>query len=251
MHFDPNTVVGPDWIGSVWVRAAQPLGMVVDTMGANHFTSYFGVPGDVADDPLRFFSIGAQVNYAPLIYSEYQGWDTAIQVQNLSAIVPAKVKVYFLDRSGDIITTLVDWVCPRGSQTFFLPLIANLPGNWVGSARIETQEWMTPGSPAVDPARVQSVVMLEKWADAQRTMRREAAAYNAPTECTVFDWQLGQGTGGTTSGSAVIGLPLISKGNRGVNSEIAITNVVPKPGKTDFAIYLYDQNGLLTTSARC
>ena len=61
----------------------------------------------------------------------------------------------------------------------------------------------------------------------------------------MFDWQLGKGTGGTTSGSAVIGLPLISKGNRGVTSEIAITNVVPKPGKTDFAIYLYDQNGLL------
>ena len=36
----------------------------------------------------------------------------------------AKVKVYFLDRSGDVITTLVDWICPRGSQTFFLPLIA-------------------------------------------------------------------------------------------------------------------------------
>ena len=100
IHFDPNTVVGPDWVGSVWIRSSQPLGIVVDTMGANHFTSYNGVPGDVADDPLRFFSIGAQVNYAPLIYSEYQGWDTAIQVQNLSAIVPAKVKVYFLDRVG-------------------------------------------------------------------------------------------------------------------------------------------------------
>jgi subtilisin-like proprotein convertase family protein len=31
----------------------------------------------------------------------------------------------------------------------------------------------------------------------------------------------------------------------GVSSELAITNVVPKPGFTDFAIFIYDQNGLL------
>ena len=31
----------------------------------------------------------------------------------------------------------------------------------------------------------------------------------------------------------------------GVTSELAIANVVPKPGFTDFVIYIYDQNGLL------
>ena len=88
--------------------------------------------------------------FGPLIYSEYQGWDSGVQVQNLSPVVAAKVKVYFLDRSGDIITTLVDWICPRGSQTFFLPVVADLPGNWVGSD--------AGGEPGVDhawwPARV-------------------------------------------------------------------------------------------------
>ncbi len=42
--FDPTTVVGPDWLGSAWIRASQPLGLVVDTLGPNHFTSYVGVP---------------------------------------------------------------------------------------------------------------------------------------------------------------------------------------------------------------
>jgi hypothetical protein len=152
--FDPNTVVGPGWVGSAWIRGSQPLGIVVDTMGANHFTSYNGVAADVWD---LDWSYGNDVNFAPLIYSEYQGWDTAIQVQNLSALYSAKVKVYFLDRSGDVITTLVDWICPRGSQTFFLPLIDAIPGNWVGSARIESQEWVTPGGPLVDPPRIASV----------------------------------------------------------------------------------------------
>ena len=83
--FDPNTVVGPGWIGSAWIRASQPLGIVVDTLGA---------------EPLHELQrrrrrtcrtstgpTATQINYAPLIYTEYQGWDTAIQVQNLSATI--------------------------------------------------------------------------------------------------------------------------------------------------------------------
>jgi hypothetical protein len=240
--FDPNTVIGPDWLGSAWIRSSQPLGVIVETMGDSHFTAYTGVTADIS---ALEFSLGNQINYAPLIYSEYQGWDTAMQVQNLSGVTAAKVKVYFLDRSGDIITTLVDWICPRGSQTFFLPVIANIPGGWVGSARVESQEWWAPGQPLVDPPRVQSVVQLERWADPARTARREAVAYNAQTECLLYDWQIGSGKGGVTSGSAVFAVPMVSKGNRGVTTELAITNLVPKPGFTDFVIYLFDQNGLV------
>jgi hypothetical protein len=218
------------------------LGIVVDAMGTNHFTSYVGVAAD--NDPLGY-TYGNQVNFAPLIYSEYQGWDTALQVQNLSGVTNAKVKVYFLDRSGDVITTLVDWICPRGSQTFFLPTIAALGGNWVGSARVESQDWWTPGTNQIDNPRISTVVLLEKWSDPARTTRREAVAYNGQTECLLYDWQVGSGKGGTQSGSAVFAVPLLSKGNRGVNSELAITNLVAKPGFTDFAIFLYDQNGRL------
>jgi len=243
IRFDPTAVVGLDFLGSAWIRATQPMGIVVDTTGPNHFTSYNGLAADVHELDL---SLGNQVNYAPLIYSEYQGWDTALQVQNLSGTLAAKVKVYFLDRSGGIITTLVDWICPRGSQTFFLPVIAALPGNWVGSARAESQEWWSPGSPVVDPPRISTVVLLEKWADPARTSRREAVAYNGQSECLLYDWQIATGgLGGTASGSAVFAIPLVAKGYNGITSEIGITNLVPKPGFTDFAIYLYDQNGLL------
>ncbi len=242
VHFDPSTVTGPDWLGSAWIRATQPLGVIVDSMGPNHFTSYRGQAADTSNG----WSVGSQVNYAPLIYSEYQGWDSALTVQNMSPVVAAKVKVYFLDRSGGIITTLVDWICPRGSQTFFLPVIADLPGNWVGSARAESQEWISPGGPLVNPPHIQTVVLLEKWSDPARTERREAVAYNALTEKLNFDWQIAPGTkGGLTSGVGVLAVPLVAKGYRGITTELAITNVVPKPGFTDFAIYFFDQNGYL------
>ncbi|MFQ5859623.1 MAG: hypothetical protein ACE5LU_28835, partial [Anaerolineae bacterium] len=244
--FDPNVVVGPVWQGSVWLSASQPLGVVVDTLGANHFGSYHGVPADVFINPggVRDFTLGTQVNYAPLIYREHQGWETSIQVQNLSSIHNAKVKVSFLDNSGDIIKTVVDWICPRGSQTFFLPVISGLPGYWAGSARIESQDWFTPGDPAIESPRILSVVMLEKFTDPAKTARQETVVYNALQEMGSFDWQLGPGRGGFR-GAEVLAIPLVAKGNRGVTTEIAIQNLNPNPGFTDFVIFIYDQNRLI------
>ena len=91
----------------------------------------------------------------------------------------------------------MDWICPRGSQTFFLPVVHDLPGNWVGSARVESQEWLTPGGPLVAPPNIVSVAMLIKYADAQRTETREAMAYNVLPEHLLYDWQIGSGGGGT------------------------------------------------------
>jgi hypothetical protein len=111
------------------------MGIAVDIVGRDVLMTYVAEPGEInyTFDPTKSLTKdGNQVAFGPLIYSEYQGWDTGVQVQNLSAVTAAKVKVYFLDRSGGIITTLVDWICPRGSQTFFLPVIFDLPGR--GSA---------------------------------------------------------------------------------------------------------------------
>jgi len=247
---DASDCVGPDFQGSAWIRTSQPMGIAVDIVGRDLLMTYVAEPSEInyTFDPTRSrFTAGNQSGFAPLLYSEFQGWDSGIQVQNLSAVTAAKVKVYFLDRSGDIITTLVDWVCPRGSQTFFLPVIAALPGTWVGSARIESQEWITPGSPLVSPPNVVAVATLIKYSDAARTAATEAIAYNLLPEHKIYDWQIGSGRGGTESGVGLIAIPSLLKdlGGSGLTSEIAVANVVPKPGFTDFAIFIYDQNGLL------
>ncbi len=253
-QFDASDCVGPDWQGSAWLRSTQPLGIVVDIIGRDVLMTYVGEPAsyeytydpeDPGDDDV--FSMGDQMAFGPLMYSEYQGWDTGVQVQNLSPVVNAKVKVYFLDRSGDIITTLVDWICPRGSQTFFLPVVADLPGSWVGSIRVESQEWWTPGSPAVSAPDIVGVATLIKYGDAARTTTTEALAYNLLPEHKIYRWQIGAGGGGVFSGVGLIAIPSLLKDleGTGVTSEIAIANVIPKPGFTDFAIFIYDQNGLI------
>ncbi|MBK6767957.1 MAG: SBBP repeat-containing protein [Ardenticatenales bacterium] len=249
-QLDANDCVGPDFQGSAWIRSTQVMGIAVDIIGGDVLMTYVGEPGEInyTFDPNKSTTRdGNQVAFAPLTYSEYQGWDAGIQVQNLSAVFAAKVKIYFLDRGGDIITTLVDWVCPRGSQTFFLPVVFDLPGNWVGSARAESQEWISPGSPNVLAPNIVGIVTLIKYTDVARTSKSEAIAYNMLPEHKIYDWQLGFGGGGLDSGIGLIAIPSLLKDleNSGLTSEIAIANVVPKPGFTDLVIYFYDQNGLL------
>ncbi|MFQ5855257.1 MAG: hypothetical protein ACE5LU_06405 [Anaerolineae bacterium] len=250
-QYDAGQCVGPEWQGSAWIRTSQPMAITIDQIGRDALMTYNGTPSQIdytfqnRDDAL--FSPGSQVNYGPLIYREFNGWETGVQVQNLSSIVNAKVKVYFIDNSGDIITTLVDWVCPRGSQTFFLPVINNLPGSFIGQIRVESQDWFSPGDPAVPAPNIVSVAQLIRYGDPGMTSVLEAAAYNLFTEPQVFDWQLGSGYGGLYSGVGLIGIPSLLKDlrNTGVTTELAIMNAVPKSGFTDFAIFIYDQNGLL------
>jgi hypothetical protein len=248
-QLDVSSCMPPGWVGGAWIRATQPMAIAVDHIGHDTLMTYTGMPGELnyVFNGQPVFTTGSAVAYGPLIYSEYQGWDTAVVVQNLSAVTNAKVKVYFLDRSGDIITTVADWVCPRGSQTFFLPVIANLPGNWVGSVRVESQDWFAPGAPAVSAPNVHAVAQLVQYTDIARTEPQEALAYNLFPEHLAYDWQLGAGGGGLYSGVGRIGFPSVLKdrARTGVTTEIAVANVVPKPGLTNFALYFYDQNGLL------
>jgi subtilisin-like proprotein convertase family protein len=257
-QWDASDCVGPDWQGSAWLRSSQELGIAVDIFGRDILMTYNAEPApydyvvgfdEETGDPIfeRTPTTGERVAYGPLVYSEFQGWDTGIQVQNLSQILNAKVKVYFLDRSGDVITTLVDWICPRGSQTFFLPVVAGLPGNWVGSVRIESQDWWAPGTNPVDAPYVVGVATLMKYSDVARTATEEAIAYNLLPEHKSYVWQVGYGPGGRYSGVALIAIPSLLKDldGTGTTSELAIMNLVAKPGFTDFAIYIYDQNGLV------
>jgi hypothetical protein len=113
-QYDATDCVGPDWQGSAWVRSSEPMGIVVDIYGRDILMTYVAEPAPfnyvftVADDPeFKLFRPGNRVLFGPLIYSEYQGWDTGSRWEPEPDLA-AKVKVYFLDRSGDIITTLMD-----------------------------------------------------------------------------------------------------------------------------------------------
>ncbi len=253
-QFDASDCVGPDWQGSAWLRSTQPLGIAVDIIGRDVLMTYTGEPAAFAYDPdatgLKpgdaVFTMGDQVAFGPLMYSEYQGWDTGVQVQNLSPVVNAKVKVYFLDRSGDIITTLVDWICPRGSQTFFLPVIADLPGNWVGSIRVESQEWWTPGGQRGTAGHrgrgdVDQVQRRGPQPDHRgHRLQPAAGAQDLPLADRQWRRRNVQWCGVDRDPE-----PAEGPGRHGRDQRGGDRQHHPEPGFTDFAIFIYDQNGLL------
>ncbi len=249
MQVDVASCLPAGWVGSAWIRSSSPLAVVVDLAGRDALLTYTGQPSELRytyhGAPL--FTAGSPVAYAPLVFSAYQGWDTAIVVQNLSNLAAAKVKVYFLDQSGGVLATVADWLCPLGARTFFVPAIAALPGRWLGGARVESQDWFTPGGPATTGPNIQAVALLLRYSDLSRSEVQAAMAYNLLSEQGAFDWSLGSGAGGPSSGVGRIGVPRLGKDAdaSGVTSELAIANVVTKPGLTDMAVYLYDQNGLV------
>jgi len=242
---DTVRCTGTDWQGSFKVHSSRPLAIVADIAGRDILSTYNAEPLDVHDPDLGTeSSAGSRVLYGPLTYSEYQGWDTGVQVFNMSDDYAAKIKVYFFDRSGDIVTTLVDWVCPLGSQTFFLPVVNELSGNWVGSVRVESQDWMNPGGSDIPDHDITAIATLIRYERSDRAKAIAGAAYNLLTESDAFDWRLGHGTGGLESGVGLIALPNVSlPGSSGSRTEIAVTNVVPKPGFTRYTVVLFDANG--------
>jgi hypothetical protein len=174
---------------------------------------------------------GSLVNYAPLVYHEFQGWDSSITVQNLSPNTNAKVKVYFIDTDGVMVAVITDWICPRGSRTFHPYLISDLPSRFMGSARIESLEWWDSGDPPEFPPYINSVIQAIGYEGPARAEALEAISYSALSE---------------QEGADLIAFPSWQKGSCcSLDSEIAVQNLVAEPGFTEFDLLIYDQNGLV------
>ncbi|MFN8473481.1 MAG: hypothetical protein U0822_14925 [Anaerolineae bacterium] len=113
--------------------------------------------------------------------------------------------------------------------------------------RVESQAWESPGDPAVNAVPIAAVAELLQYSSPTKIL--QATAYNLFPEDQGYVWQIGAGdANGLQGGVAVIGIPSFAKrGNQPLNltTDIAIQNLVPKPGFTDFVVYVYDQNGLL------
>jgi subtilisin family serine protease len=235
VRVDQPAYLGANWLGSVWIRTTQPMGIVVDQVDKNQtmLMSYRALPADLWT-PGGTITWGSLDNFAPLIYREFNGWNAGIQVQNLSSTVNALVKVTFYDNSGDIIDSVVEWICPRGSQVFYLPVINNLPGQYVGSARVESQNWWSPGDPPVNAPNILSVVSLVNYNTGQAVAYNSLSAQNAV-------------------GVQAVGLPLLAKKYHDLyepagttwTTDISVQNLNRTPGSTVIRIDFFDRNGLL------
>ena len=122
----PSPEIDAPWLGSAYISANSDLAVIVDQLsltGENRATllTMRGMP----------WSEGDYVWYADLLYREISGWQSSIQVQNLTVTSqPTFVTVDFFDQSGDEILYVGDWVCRNGAKTFYLPAITDLGVNF-------------------------------------------------------------------------------------------------------------------------
>ncbi len=164
VRFDPSTVVGPDWMGSAWIRSTQPLGIVVDTIGPNHFTSTTAWPAtwrpelSAGDQGLRRITTRAGLGHAhpgaePLGHDGGQGEGTP-------------------GPAGDVITTIADWIARAARRALPADLAARRA---TGAARAGGEPDLVDAGHEPD-RRPDGVGGGLDASDAARTVRREAIA---------------------------------------------------------------------------
>jgi len=243
---------GGNWLGSAYISANQPLGIIVDQLSLSGeeldqealLLTYRGMPytplagyvpsaGEVGHWDTKW--------YADLLYREISGWLSSIQVQNLTeASLPTFVTVEFFDQSGDSIFFVGDWICRNGAKTFYLPALVDLgvnyPFGYVGAAEIESHEQVDYPGGDHDGAPIFVVVDLKKdklWDGSgwRHTLAGESqgGSYNAHPEAEKIN-------------ANVWAMPYIAKEQEGVTSRIAIRNN-GNCNKFDGYISILDETG--------
>lgn len=254
LTIDPNRSPAPcvsrDWQGSIRLTSAQPLAAVVDLFGRDVRSTYRAVSPGVAYDAAgaALPAGGRTMAYGPVIFSRDTGWDTGIQVQNLSRTRPAHVHVTFLDAKGTPVESLDDYICAAGSQTFFVPVQNALPERRVGSVRVVSQPYA--GDPSGAPAPIAAVANLFAYSDPWRSATVAAGAYTLYAEREVV--ARSPGDAGAAAGVGAVVIPGLRKAGAGTDatSELVIANLTLVPGITDAAVLLYDANGLADVVCR-
>ncbi len=210
-----------NWLGSAYISANEPLAVIVDQLsltGENRGTmlSMRGMPYDQTEE---------HEWYADLLYREWSGYSSSIQVQNITdGSLPTWVTVEFFDQSGDQIFYVGEWVCRNGSATFYLPAITDLGVNYgyayVGAAEIVSHAQVDyPGEDhAGEPIFVVVDIKKTKVYDEslpgwRHTIAGETqgGAYNAHPEhqkVNMWGWAM----------------PYVAKEQEGVTSRIVVRN---------------------------
>lgn len=229
-----------EWLGSAYIQANQPLGIIVDQTSFSKYCldsndrgtllTYWAQPYKPAGDTLL---------YAGLLFRMWSGWQTGIQVQNLTQeSLPTFVTVDFMDNSGGEIIFLGDWVSPNGATTFYLPAITDLGFDYLGAADIQSHKQVdypsgreTDGQPIFAVVDVKKALVYSDTFDGWITAppgEAQGGAYNAEP------LRAGPGWG-------YIALPSISKSDE-VTSAIAIRNN-SNCNRIRLSINIYDATG--------
>jgi|GEM_PF-2218676 len=227
---------------SLWIRSNGPIAGVVDQYDADSVANA-GILLTYRASPKNRYDGGssaADFNFGPLIFSQYNGWESGIGVLNTSENLDADVVVTFHAKDGTPLQTLHRRLEER-SDFIVYPLSSfGLPVDQIGSVSIENQAYWPPGGwPAWPWPPLVSVVN-------QFIPGEKGSSYN--TFMAGFDWVDGDWDG--LDVATMLAAPLMMKYNGGstLNSGwstgIAIMNTdMDDPDAERILLEFYDAAG--------
>jgi len=128
-----NTGLRPGWLGSAVVSGTGNLAVVVDVISADgRVETYNGVKE------------GATTLYIPTLLKGFGSnkWNSSFQVFNPSATETATLTINYYT-AGNPTPTKTDsgiTLGPRRSSNYYLPSLAGIPDNWLGSVTIQSDK---------------------------------------------------------------------------------------------------------------
>jgi hypothetical protein len=246
MRLPAGQCLTPGWRGNAWIRATEPLGIVVDVVGRDTLSTYTTVPAELRYEPDRppRFTPGSPVLYGPLLPVDTEAGEVRVHVQNLDDRNSAKVRMVYRDRRGSIVATISpEWLCARASRTFVVPeAVAGMPAP--GAVQVESLDWWGPDGPTTPATNLSAMVEIVRPGADGRAGRGAAATYALQPEQASFDWPLGAAGDGATF------LALPGLGDDGGATHLAVANLVPVAGATNVLVELRDANGVLGALCR-
>lgn len=205
--------VGPGFVGAGIVRASGPVAAVanVDRSPGDRL-AYEGI-----SEPAPRVAL-------PLVFREYHGWSTAIQVQNLSPLAVTAQIAYVSASGGAWRETAA--LAPFAHRAFYTSATSGLPPGFVGSASAET----TGGQPL---AVVVSLLHQDGGATAYPGATAAGERLYAPL---LFKRYNGWSTGLQlfNAGSAPAGVSVIYQASPPAAGEAIESGVVPPGGSLTF-----------------
>ena len=207
--------VAANWVGPSYIIADVPLAIIVDEKSTLSTQNAVAYPSLTLDTEL----------YGPLFFREIGNWTTIVTVLDMTIeSKPTAVIVEFLDKQGDIIRILSDWICRNGAFSFVLPGLDDILDD-VGAVRIRSFGQVDyPGSSSEQGEPIEAVITLENPESS------DVMSYNALPESKAHDKK--------------IFLPGVKKEN-----QITITDFDPVlTNKTNITVNFFDKNGSLVHS---
>jgi outer membrane protein assembly factor BamB len=205
------------WVGNAFITSNAPIGAIAERYKVETEMLLTNVSRPVINGG----NGGPQTtSYAPLVFQNYNFWNTGISVANLDDNNSNTVTVSYFTPGGNQVGTEQLTIPPRGMEFVFTPGSQNLglDGN-VGSAVIS------------------GTTALQAVVDQVKYFGGDEEVGDAMSYVTEHD----PATGGQT-----LGLPLVQKGNpnTGLGDTSGVQFFNPQPAaSTDFEILVFDTTG--------